>query len=41
MLDTLEVLNIWRDEWCREVVHTFVEACMERDFDSFGVKIIP
>jgi hypothetical protein len=37
----MEMLHIGWDglEW--EVIHSFIESCMERDFDAFGVNIIP
>jgi hypothetical protein len=36
MLDTLEVLNVGRDEGCREIVHALIETGMKGNLDSFG-----
>jgi hypothetical protein len=40
-MDTLEMSNIGRQIGSCEVIHAFIEARMEGDFDTLGVKIIP
>jgi hypothetical protein len=39
--NTLKMLNIRRDGIGREVVHSFVKACMKCNFDAVSLEIIP
>ena len=41
LVGTLEVTNVGWKILKREVVHTFIKACMKGNFDMIGVGIIP